>query len=237
MKNFNILIIEDVVFVAMEMKQAIEAMGFCVLDYATTSVMAKEILEQHNVHLIIMDINLGEDRDGIDIYESWGIDTPIIYLTAYNDKKTMDKAISTKPYAYLVKPYKKEELYAVIKLVYFKVHPQKNTSEKNTLEKKPLKQELYHLDAEYAFDLISSQLFYNTINIHLTEKESQLLRLLIEHDGEALSFETIEAVIWENEPTSNNTIRTLIYRLRGKINANLIEKVFGYGIRLVGDSI
>jgi len=108
------------------------------------------------------------------------------------------------------------------------VHPQKNTS-----EQKPLKQELYHLDAEYAFDLISSQLFYNAMNIHLTEKESQLLRLLIEHDGEALSFETIEAVIWENEPTSNNTIRTLIYRLRGKINANLIEKVFGYGIRLV----
>jgi DNA-binding response OmpR family regulator len=51
-------------------------------------------------------------------------------------------------------------------------------------------------------------------------------------DGQALRFTTIEEVIWENEPTSNNAIRTLIYRLRGKINHKLIEKVFGYGIRL-----
>ena len=86
---------------------------------------------------------------------------------------------------------------------------------------------------ENAFDLINNQLFYNTVNVHLTVKESQLLRLLIEHNGEPLSFESIEEVIWANESTSNNAIQTLVYRLRGKIKSNLIEKVFGYGIRLV----
>ena len=228
MKNFNILIIEDEALVALEMKNSIEEMGFHVVDYATTSAMAKEILENQNVHLIIMDINLGEERDGIDFYESLESSIPVIYLTAYKDEKNINKAIDTNPYGYIVKPYQNEELYAIIKLVYFKVNHH-NTSP----QKKLLNQKLYHLDAEYAFDLVSKELFYNKEDIHLTAKESKLLSLLIKYDGEPLSFESIEEVIWANEPTSNNAIRTLIYRLRGKVNANLIEKVFGYGIRLV----
>ncbi len=228
MKNFNILIIEDEALVALEMKQTIEEMGFTVLDYATNSTMATEILDEHSIDLIIMDINLGEKKDGIELYESWGSDIPIVYLTAYKDEKTITKAISTNPYGYLVKPYQKEELYALIKLVHFKINHQNSTP-----EKKSLSEELYHLDAEYVFDLANDQLLYHTINIHLTAKENQLLRLLIKYDGEALSFETIEELIWENEPISNNAIRTLVYRLRGKINPNIIEKVFGYGIRIV----
>lgn len=228
MKNFNILIIEDEALVALEMKQTIEKMGFTVLDYATNSMMATEIIEKETIHLIIMDINLGEKKDGIELYQSWDTSIPIIYLTAYKDEKTIDKAIKTNPHGYLVKPYHNEELYAVIKLVYFRVYHQDTVSEKN-----PLAKDLYFLDEEYTFDLGCNQLLYNTMNVHLTVKESQLLRLLIEYDGEALSFETIEEVIWENEPTSNSAIRTLVYRLRGKINHNLIEKIFGYGIRIV----
>ena len=226
MKNFNILIIEDEALVALEMKQSIEEMGFHILDYVTNSLMAKEILEHQNVHLIIMDINLGESEDGIDFYQSLNCNIPVIYLTAYKDEKTINKAIETNPYGYIVKPYQNEELYAIIKLVYFKVYENKTTSATQFLS-----EALYHLDEAYAFDLKTKQLLYNKMNIHLTAREKQLLALLIDYDGEALSFETIEAVIWENEPTSNNTIRTLVYRLRGKINPNLIEKVFGYGIR------
>lgn len=228
MKNFNILIIEDEALVALELKHSIEEMGFYVLDYATNSTMAKKILEEENIHLIIMDINLGEDRDGIELYESLDYTVPIIYLTAYKDEKTITRAIDTNPYGYLVKPYQKEELYALIKLVHFKVY-----EENISLSKKTLSEELCRLDEEYRFDLKNNQLLYNGMNVHLTSKESQLLHLLIEHNGEALSFENIEEIIWENEPTSNNAIRTLIYRLRGKINPKLIEKVFGYGIRLV----
>ena len=228
MKNFNILIIEDEALVALELKHSIEEMGFYVLDYATNSTMAKKILEEENIHLIIMDINLGEDRDGIELYESLDYTVPIIYLTAYKDEKTITRAIDTNPYGYLVKPYQKEELYALIKLVHFKVY-----EENISLSKKTLSEELCRLDEEYRFDLKNNQLLYNGMNVHLTSKESQLLHLLIEHNGEALSFENIEEIIWENEPTSNNAIRTLIYRLRGKIKPKLIEKVFGYGIRLV----
>ena len=227
MKNFNILIIEDEALVALEMKCSIEEMGFTVLDYATNSTMATKILEEETIHLIIMDINLGENQDGIDLYQSWKTTIPIIYLTAYKDEKTIDKAIKTSPYGYLVKPYHNEELCAIIKLVYFKVYHHNSMP-----HKKPLAKDLYHLDAEYAFDLSSNQLLFNTMNIHLTAKENQLLRLLIEYDGEELSFETIQEVIWENEPTSNNAIRTLVYRLRGKMNSNIIQKVFGYGIRM-----
>ncbi|CAA6823533.1 MAG: Unknown protein [uncultured Sulfurovum sp.] len=61
MKKFNILIIEKNALLALKRKKSIEKMGFYVLDYATNSLRAKEILENNNVHLILMDINLGEE--------------------------------------------------------------------------------------------------------------------------------------------------------------------------------
>ncbi|CAA6823525.1 MAG: Sensory transduction regulatory protein [uncultured Sulfurovum sp.] len=163
----------------------------------------------------------------MDFYQSLACNIPIIYLTAYKDEETITKAIETNPYGYLVKPYHNQELYAVIKLVYFKVHKKNTSCKKNILNKK-----LYHLDTEYVFNLKSNELLYRNIKVHLTHKEKHLLQLLIKYNGKAVSFETIEEVIWENEPTSNNCIRTLIYRLRGKIHHKLIEKVFGYGIRI-----
>jgi DNA-binding response OmpR family regulator len=228
MKNFNILIVEDEALVALEIKQNIEKMGFTVVDYATNAKMVRTLLTKEKIDLILMDINLHEEIDGIDLYKSLKIQTPIIYITAYKDDATIAKAIATNPCGYILKPYQVEELKAMLELVYFKVL-QRNTSLPNLIPS----HNIYHLNHNYHFDFETNRLYYHTVPIHLTPKENHLLRLLIEHHGNPLSFEEIQHIIWKDEPISDNAIRTLIYRLRGKLDAKLIQKVFGYGIQLV----
>jgi len=77
MESLNILVVENESLVALEIMQSIQEFGYMQVEYATTIDMAKDILTQNSINLILMDINLGKEIDGIDFYKSLNIDTPI----------------------------------------------------------------------------------------------------------------------------------------------------------------
>ncbi len=225
MNKLNILIIEDESLVAMELQQAIEKMGHNVVEYATNVKMAKQFLQTFDVNLILMDINLNDSINGIELYKELELEIPLIYLTAYTDETTMSEAIQTNPLGYLIKPHTEDELKAIIKLAQYKIQNIKTAPQK--VEK------LLEVGKGYFFNREEEQLFYRDLPVKLTIKERGLLKILIEAKGKIVRFETIEAVLWNGEAVNNTSLRTLIYRLRSKLEHKLIESEFNVGIRLV----
>ena len=224
MNNLNILIVEDESLVALELSNSIENHGFNVVDYVTTPKMAIELFQKEKIDLILMDINLGEDIDGIDLYKSFNTHIPIIYLTAYQDETTISKAIETDPLGYLIKPYNENELLALLKLTTYKIH--------NNIIKMRKGDSLLNLGWGYLYNLQENKLYFNDMYIKLSPKETALLKLLIEARGEVVLFSTIENEVWQDKIPSPSSVRTLIYRLRGKLQYKLITTEPHQGVKL-----
>ncbi|MCW8837437.1 MAG: response regulator [Thiovulaceae bacterium] len=225
MIELNILIIEDESLVAMELSNTISSFGYYVTDYATGSKMSKTILKKHpRINLIIMDINLNESINGIELYKSLNTDIPIVYITAYKDDEYISKAIETNPVGYLLKPYDEIELKALLKLASYKLANKTVEIKEGT--------NLLEIGEGYFFDKEEDTLLYKNMPIKLTKKESQLLKLVLFSTDNRVSYETIENSIYDGDVVSNAAIRTLIYRLRCKLEHKFIENEFNYGIKL-----
>lgn len=224
MHNFNILIVEDESLIALELADTITNLGYHVVEYATQPSMAKQYIQDYEVHLILMDINLETKITGIELYTSLACDIPVIYLTAYKDEETISRAIETNPLGYLIKPHKEDELKALLKLAYYKLH-----SKKENIKAYP---EVLHLGDGYYFNFNEDKLYFNDLSINLGEKELQLLKLLIHAKESVVTFQTIEDELWSEKAVSDSTRRTLIYRLRAKLEYKLIETVFNQGLKL-----
>jgi len=222
MEDLIILVIEDEALVALEIVQTIQSLGYQKVYFATSIKKAKKVLEEYPINLFIMDINLKGEYDGISFYQELNSKIPIIYLTAYKDDITMQRAIETNPIGYLIKPYRNEELKALLLLA-------KHRATQYTVS---IPNEKIELGKGYFFDTVNKHLLYNNEVIYLGKKELQLLMLLIASRGTTVSYYTIEHEIWGSEPISSSTIRTLIYRLRGKLHHNLIQSKAPNGICL-----
>ncbi len=114
----KILIVEDEMIISMEIKQKLHGMGYVVVGQAITGESAIQKAGETKPDLILMDIRLKGDMDGIvaakrimDLY-----DLPIIFLTAHSDKATLERAIAVSPSGYLLKPFKERELMTNIEM-------------------------------------------------------------------------------------------------------------------------
>ena len=96
-------------------------------------------------------------------------------------------------------------------------------------------EQFIELGEGYKFDSVEKRLLYHNKPIHLGKKELQLLMLLISARNTTVSYYTIEQEIWGSKPVSSSTVRTLIYRLRSKLNQNLIQSEANIGIFLDSD--
>lgn len=224
MDNLSIVIVEDESLVALELSNTIKNLGYNVIDYATNVAMAQKLINESKPDLILMDINLRDTMDGIELYKSMNISTPIIYLTAYKDSQTIAKAVQTNPLGYLIKPHNEDELKALLQLCEYKI--KNNQFQKETRESK------ITLGAGYFFDTKEQKLYFQKLYINLGSKELQLLKLLIAAHNQIVSFETIKNEIWGDQEISDSSLRTLIYRLRSKLEYKLIKTEFNLGIKL-----
>ena len=113
-----ILIVEDDSIEAMDIKNYLELAGYIIPEIMTTGKDALEFLTKTKPDIILMDITLKGEKNGIDtaqiIKDNFNI--PLIYLTAHSDKATFDKSKITQPYAYLIKPFDSNELIRTIEL-------------------------------------------------------------------------------------------------------------------------
>lgn len=104
---FNILIVEDEFIVAFDIKLMVESMNYTVIDIVSSGEDALKIIETNTIDLILMDMVLEGEMNGIDtaIQIRNNFNVPIIYSTAYPDSIMHERIKKTEPYDYLIKPF------------------------------------------------------------------------------------------------------------------------------------
>lgn len=119
----RILIVEDERIVALDLRMALETLGFQVVAVASTKDDAVRMTMSYKPDLVLMDINLGDGGNGIEAAEEVMrfADIPVVFLTAYADNLTLRRAAVAAPYGYLVKPIQSIELNATIQMALARV--------------------------------------------------------------------------------------------------------------------
>lgn len=112
----RILVVEDEFILAMNIKENLQGLGYIVVDIVDSGETAIEKATQLRPDLVLMDIRLQGEIDGIQAAgEIWNfLQIPVIYLTAYSDKSTVEKATQTFTCGYIIKPFSQQHLYVAI---------------------------------------------------------------------------------------------------------------------------
>ena len=121
-KGSRILVVEDEMVISLEIAATLRRLGYEVVGHAITGTDAVRLADEADPDLILMDIRLKGEMDGIEaasrIREN--NDRPVIFLTAHSDEVTLERAIAVSPSGYLIKPFKDRELYSSIELALHK---------------------------------------------------------------------------------------------------------------------
>ncbi len=122
MARTKILLVEDEGIVAKDIADTLKSQGYDVPAIASSGEQAIEKAEQIQPDLVLMDIVLKGDMDGIAAAEQIRrrFDIPVVYLTAYTDDKTVQRAKITEPFAYITKPFETRELCTNIEMALYK---------------------------------------------------------------------------------------------------------------------
>ncbi|OHD56036.1 MAG: hypothetical protein A2Y33_11325 [Spirochaetes bacterium GWF1_51_8] len=122
MMKRKILLVEDEIIIASSIQQWLEELNYSVSGIAPSAEKAMILIEQQIPDLILMDIMIQGEMDGIEladrIHEKYSI--PIVFLTAYSDDITLERARISGPYGYLLKPVTQKDLSIAIENALFK---------------------------------------------------------------------------------------------------------------------
>ncbi|WP_135606436.1 response regulator [Methanococcoides sp. NM1] len=122
MKGANILVVEDENIVALSIKNKLEMMGYSVVGTASSGEDAVVKADLFYPDLVLMDVMLRGEMDGIEAAEKIRekFDVPVIFLTAYTDDNTLERAKIAEPYGYISKPFKEQDLKSNIEMALHK---------------------------------------------------------------------------------------------------------------------
>ena len=127
----SILVVEDESSIAVLLKQMLEGFGYTVSALVMTGHDAIKMAGELHPDLVLMDILLGGDLDGVGAAEQIraNYDIPVIYITGYGDENTIQRAKQSRPSGFLLKPVKERELRAAIEIALFRNKEKPQTKE------------------------------------------------------------------------------------------------------------
>jgi DNA-binding LytR/AlgR family response regulator len=164
----KILISEDEVIIAEDIAASLEELGYetCAIDNGEETI---EMIRETHPDLVLLDINLRGDIDGVElgarIKKEFGI--PFIYLTAYADKATIDRAKMTEPDGFLVKPFDEKNLRSAIEIALYKHDSSIKPEEKSeTNVPQNHNHNHNHVESEVAADYIFVKVKHRIIKVH-----------------------------------------------------------------------
>jgi diguanylate cyclase (GGDEF)-like protein/PAS domain S-box-containing protein len=189
--NERILIVEDEKIIGLDLQRRLEKFGYRIIDLVATGEKAVTVAAETLPDIILMDIMLAGDLDGIEAAQiiKKELRIPVVFLTAYADEKTLERAKEAEPFGYILKPFKERELHTTIDIALYK----------NGIDKKLYRQERWFSailqsagDGIIAADRDNRLRFMNPVAEILTgwkEKDAQglgLSEILNLHDDKTL---------------------------------------------------
>lgn len=122
MLKVNVLVVEDESIVSKDIQNTLTKLGYQVIGTASTGEKALSIVQSESPDIVLMDIMLKGDLNGIEVAKIIKAkhNIPVVFLTAYADEATLNKAKLAEPYGYIIKPFKEQDLHATIEMGLYK---------------------------------------------------------------------------------------------------------------------
>lgn len=214
--KLKILVVDDEPQIRKQLKIGLGGYGYEVLT-AGNGLEALTNAAQHAPDMIILDIALGSEPDGLEVclrLREW-TKTPIIMLSVRNEEKTKVAALHNGADDYLTKPFGMEELHARITAILRRVVTEPGTSARAEITVEALR-----------IDLVNRRVYIEDEEIHLTPKEYELLRLLATHPGKVMTHRAILNAVWGPEyGEMDHYVRVFVNQLRKKLHENPARNV------------
>lgn len=218
LKELSVLLVED----EAKIRDLLASVMEKVFKKVITAQNGEEGLKKFkkfNPNIVITDI-LMPIRDGLEMsrdIRAISPETPIVVLSAFNDKDKLMQAIEIGINKYLLKPIDMDELiYAIETLAKAKI------DSSNLIE----------IGKNYTFSPTKKVLIKNGVEIPLTKKELAFISLLINRLGTLVLHSDIKKNVWIGESVSDAAIRTFIKRVRDKVGADFIKNIPGLGYKI-----
>jgi DNA-binding LytR/AlgR family response regulator len=135
MPKTNVLVVEDESIVSKDIQHSLKKLGYNVVGAAASGDRAIELARSEKPDIILMDIMLKGEMNGIETAEVMKneLGIPVIFLTAYADDSTLSKAKVTEPYGYIIKPFKEVDLHTTIEMALYKHDKNKEVEKERDL--------------------------------------------------------------------------------------------------------
>jgi len=247
MSAIKVLIVEDDEVTALNLKMSLEKQGYEIVSVADNAVAARSKIKIYNPDIALIDIGLQKTMDGIKLAQFIRDKHPLpfIYLTAHSDNEMLSKAKKTEPYGYIVKPFDPINLHTTIQMALYRFKEETKRissidelkSDRENLEKLVYAKKLSDKPAVefgdgYSHDIALGETFYHGEKIKLTKKENAFIRLLVAQLGTVVDFEQAINYVWDSKGATDNSVRTLVWRLRSKLPTDVIKNASGIGYYL-----
>ena len=194
MPDAKILIVEDNPLIAEDIKNMLATRGYTSIAIATSQEQALKAVRTQLPDIALMDIHLSDKLDGIDtaMELKQRHQVPVIYITAFADEDTVERAKVTEPYGYIVKPFDENELFYTLEIALYKQQSDRSIKESQLW----LKTTLQCIgDGVIATDKKGRVVFLNSIAETLTGwQQSEALGCALEEVLDIVNEETLAAL-------------------------------------------
>lgn len=220
MSKLKVLILEDDVIIALHIENILKRLSCEIIGKVDNCNDALKMSSKNGIDLLIADIKIYGEINGIetakklhDIYKC-----EVLFLTALVDNKTLEEASNIQSLGYLIKPFRENELLAILKMEIKRDSIKKESS--------------LQIDENYLYKIKDHQLYYKKEKIDLTTKESKLFYLLIRNINKLITCESIDKTIYDDSPISEKRRKKLIFKLKDKVPYLNIELISDKGLLL-----
>ena len=226
----KILVVEDDMHINTMLCELLGQNGYTTIS-AYSGTEALLLLLQDNFSLMLLDLML-PGKTGEEVLQEARVtlNTPIIVLTAKDDKETIVKLLQMGADDYLVKPFDNNELLARVSVQLRRFAPLDSASVPNVL-----------IFKDITLDLDGHDAYINGVKLGLSKREFEILRLMISHPQKVFTKNNLYESVWGGEFFGDdNTINVHISRLRSKLNTTnpnqeYIQTVWGVGFKMKED--
>jgi len=187
--------------------------------------------DKKSFDLIISDIQMPK-KDGLCMLSEIKIlspNIPVVIISAYDYSEYLLEAIEIGIDNYILKPYTNEKLINTLYTVLKKKQQFLNTKVLQTQNIN--KKQIFNLGHDYQYDMYNKVLIYKDTFIKISKNENLLFEVLIKGKGQSVSSMSIEYYIWD-QPVAKHSLRALVYRIRAKVNHEIIETVSTFGYKI-----
>ena len=213
----RILVVDDHALFRVGLEGLLEKRGIDVTAVANGEE-GLALYEEHKPDIIFTDIAMPK-MTGLEMIRAIrekDHEVIVVFLSAYTEKEYLLEAIEVRPIKYFVKPINFDEFDDFF-----------NNHFNDTIRSK------IYLGHNLYFDYDNSQILSKDEAITLTQKEREFLNLLIKYNGNLVSYETIESLIWKDKFMSSDSLRTLVKKIRKKSYQDLIQNVSNTGYKII----